>query len=279
MQTLMAASTGTLTYPTKADDVLVEATSCALVITDADGETIDPGHEPTWVADTGYVVTVDAASLPVALVGTRLKLAWTWVYDGETRRDVEYAYVDETDRPNLLATPTDLVAYGYDIDADKASSMLARASVRVRAYTKQDITSGTSTVTLRAPFLLPQRPVVSVTSVTDEDDNTLVVDTDYTVRGQYIVSDYKGELTVTYTHGFTTLPDRLVEVVCAIAFRLANSPHGLDIGVQSEGADGESITWGSDAYAGVADLTRTERDVLDKLFPHTRRVPSVVHTL
>lgn len=169
-----------------------------------------------------------------------------------------------------IATLSDCATYGYTAVTQE---YLERAIQRVCAYTRQGITSGTSTVSLSYPYTLPQRPVVSITSVTDADGVEITAE-EYTLRGQMLVLDSPpGVITVTYTHGFTTVPDEIKEVVCSIAARMQAAPAGLMAGYSTESADGEQIGYGADAYAGVAELTSAERRALDRLFPTTRRVP------
>lgn len=180
-----------------------------------------------------------------------------------------------------LVSADDLTAFGYP---SAAADYLVRASVRVKAYAKQDIAAGSSTVDMRFPFRLPQRPVTSVTSVVVVGDDGSVATlgaTDYHIEGQNLICNgYRDQLLrVTYAHGFWTIPDELKEVVCAVASRLASAPAGLASGIQSESADGESISYGSDAFGGVAELTSGEKRVIDRLFPHSHRVPSVAVTL
>src|SRR4051794_10422968 len=83
-----------------------------------------------------------------------------------------------------LITSADMSGYGYDVVSD---AVLARASTRVRRYTKQQITPGTSTVTLTGagPWLLPQRPVNAVMAVLDRDGNTVSTDR-WELRGQFL---------------------------------------------------------------------------------------------
>jgi hypothetical protein len=100
------------------------------------------------------------------------------------------------------------------------------------------------------------------------------------MQGQKIVAPaQRGRLTVTYLHGFATVPERLVEIVCSIASRMETEPVGLALGARSEGADGEQTTWGVDAYDAVAGLRQSEKDVLDEIFPHSHKVPSVAVTM
>lgn len=187
-----------------------------------------------------------------------------------------------TPTAGALADSSDLTTFGY---AATAAAFLVRASVRVKSYARQEIAAGSSTVDLRYPFLLPQRPVVSVTSVSWlADDGTaeaLTLYSDYSIEGQKVICDaYKDKvLRVAYSHGFSTIPDELKEIVCAVAARMAATPAGLAAGYQSESADGETIGYGSDAFAGVAELTKAEKRVIDRIYPHSRSVPSVAVTM
>lgn len=166
-----------------------------------------------------------------------------------------------------LVTAADLTAYGYDTVPD---GLLARASARVRRYTRQQITPGTSTVTVTGdgPWLLPQRPVTAVVSVTDADGDAV---SDYELRGQWLHSSVCGPLEVAYEHGYDTLPDDLVELVCAIAARLGEMPGAVGAGARTEQSGGESVTWGVEAYTSASGLTRGEQAALNRIYPNRPR--------
>ena len=175
-----------------------------------------------------------------------------------------------------LITPDDTELYGYSADIPVA--LLDRVSARVRAYSGQQITEGTSEVTLWPPYRLPQRPVREITSVTWDDD-TVDAD-DYTLKpGGYIDIDVNGDsITVEYEHGYTDeLPSVLVEFMCSIAARMNATDDHMSAGVVSESAGGESITWGAEAYRGVTSLTREEKATLDRIL--SLKAPRVVETL
>lgn len=178
-----------------------------------------------------------------------------------------------------LATPQDAKLLGYCVDAPQ----LQRASARIRGYTRQEISAGSSThiVIGQKRYLLPQRPVKSITSVTDHHGNVLP-DSAWHLDGQFLHlpvngtpwiangpcwGGEKGAFRVTYDHGFDTLPDELVELVCSVANRIQNAPAGLGLGARTEQAGGETITWGADAFGAVTDLTKAEKTVLDRIFP------------
>jgi hypothetical protein len=60
---------------------------------------------------------------------------------------------------------------------------------------------------------------------------------------------------------------QLAEVVVAVANRMAATSPQVNKGVQAEALDGGSVTWGSQAYDGTAELIGAEKRSLDKLFP------------
>lgn len=161
-----------------------------------------------------------------------------------------------------LVTEQDFTDYGYD---PAAVSKAAAASARVRRFLGQQVTPGTSTVTVpgTGPWLLPQRPVTAVTSVVDGNGAAVT----WSLNGSWLHSTACGPLAVTYAHGFNQLPDELVELVCAICVRLAAIPDAMAAGVRSEQAGGESVTWGADGWAGTTGLTRPEMEALRKLYP------------
>jgi hypothetical protein len=161
-----------------------------------------------------------------------------------------------------LATTTDLVTYGYDTVAD---AFLYRASARVRRFTRQRITPGTSVVVLhgQGPWLLPERPVREIVSVLDDNGQAV----EHTLNGPFLSAHCRTPITVSYDHGFLDLPDGLVELVCSIASRLAQTPSAVAMGARTEQAGSETVTWGAEAYAGTTGLTAEERNALRALFP------------
>lgn len=172
--------------------------------------------------------------------------------------------------PNL-ATQADATAYGY---GTISTALFARASARVRGYVRQEITAGTSTIVVRGPVvLLPQRPVTAVTSIVDSDtdpDNPYTLeDHEWTLRngGFLETPHFGGNLTVTYSHGFATLPDELIELVCGVAARLGEVNPAAAAGVQQETGGSESVTYGFDSYNAISELSTGEKRVLDRLFP------------
>jgi hypothetical protein len=167
-----------------------------------------------------------------------------------------------------LATQDDATAFGM---GTISAGAFARASARVRGYTGLNLTEDTYEITARGQIVqLPQRPVIAVTSVVDDDGN----DVDWTLRaGGVLNTDCSENLTIEYDAGYTVLPDALVELVCTIASRLDTVDPAAAAGVQQETGGSESVTFGFDSYNAISELTTGEKRALDKLFP---RRPGVV---
>jgi hypothetical protein len=169
-----------------------------------------------------------------------------------------------------LAAQADATAYGY---GTITTAMFARASARVRGYTRQVITATTTTVTARGPIIqLPERPVNAITSVTDVSDpanTSALTSSEWSVRSGGILETpgYGGNLTVVYTSGWATLPDELIELVCGLASRLTNITPAVGSGVQQETGGSESVTFGFDSYNAISELSTGEKRVLDRIFP------------
>ena len=152
--------------------------------------------------------------------------------------------------------------------------MFARASSRVRGYVRQRITAGTSIITVRGPVvLLSERPVNGIMSivdaVTDPDvPYTLKADEWWLRVGGVLETPRFGDnLEVTYWHGFATIPDELVELVCGVAARLTDVNPAAATGVQQETGGSESVTYGFDSYNAISELSTGEKRILDRLFP------------
>lgn len=167
-----------------------------------------------------------------------------------------------------LALPMDATTFGVTASAEA----LIRASVRVRAYTGQQISSGSSTVTLRGSVArLPQRPVRAVTSVVDADGQTIPAADWKLLPGGLLEVPTTGLVTVTYDHGFVEVPDEVIELVVTVAARLSATDPGLAGGVTQEQSGSSSQTFGVDAWRGLSSLTAEEKRALDRLFPRLPR--------
>lgn len=181
--------------------------------------------------------------------------------------------------PAPLASFDDLTVRlpsGTITDEDRAEALLASASAVVRNYTGQDFTADTTTDRVKVRkgrVRLPQRPVSDVVSVADVNGNAI---TDYElVNDVLIVSSSVPDtwaweprrfsldfVDVEYTHGYDTIPDDIIAVVCQIAARAYGTP-ATDAGVQSESVSGYSYAIGAAAAAGPTGLLSDERAVLD----------------
>lgn len=174
-----------------------------------------------------------------------------------------------------LASTADATAYGLSV----TDAALKRASTRLREFVGQQISSGTSSVVLRGSLVrLPQRPVTSITSVTDSDGVVLSAD-DYALSGGGVLQlPRHDEWTVVYAHGWalaagetpSAVPDGVVELVCTIAARLTSTDPALAAGVTQEQTGSQSQTLGWDAWKGLSGLTAEEKVRARGLFP---RVP------
>lgn len=171
--------------------------------------------------------------------------------------------------PDLICDVDGAAEFDYVVTAGK----LARASARIRTYTRQQVTVGSSTALLPGPgpWLMPQRPVRAVTELLDRDGQPV----EYRLQGQ-VLHAVGEDLTVTFAHGFETVPDGLREVCAQIADRLTTQPKALTEGVQQETVGGITQGFGSWAAAGVAELTPAEKSVIDRFFPRRPRTTQLV---
>lgn len=178
-----------------------------------------------------------------------------------------------------LATTADITArLGRALTAVEAIRIvpiLKDASAAVRRYVPQTFSAATSTVTLkvrRGRVRLPERPVNTVTAVVDSNGNAVfyTVIGDVVVFGANVPDDFAWfpwrngyqTVTVTYTHGYATIPDDIVGVVCSIAIRaLGRKPE--DSGLTNESIQGYSYSIGAAGAAGGFGMLADERMILD----------------
>lgn len=195
-----------------------------------------------------------------------------------------------------FAEVTDIEAFlQVDIAAgtqtDAAERALAEATAAIKNYCRQEIELVTDDeFTFDVPagcekLFLPELPVVSVASVV-EDDETLVVDDDYKLGAHGILHriDAKWEegiqiVTVTYTHGYSTIPQDIVDVCTRAASRAyqlglrAAEDDGVP-GVSSKQLGDFSVSYSSAAGGGVGEgvmgasaarfLLLSEKDILNR---------------
>ncbi|HEY5834984.1 hypothetical protein [Streptomyces sp.] len=139
-----------------------------------------------------------------------------------------------------LATVADAEEYGYALPAGSADSLLLRASVRVRRAAGQPITPSVVTIEITPEsrrVQLPAPPVIEVQSVEEvADDGTTTALTGWRWDGTHLQLPHgcPSRIRVTYRRGWAPLPAGVVELVCQVADRLANTPKGMDVGIRSQ---------------------------------------------
>lgn len=191
-----------------------------------------------------------------------------------------------------FATTADLASF-LQITVDTASAQLALdlSTALIQNYTRQTITYVASdTVILNgntAVLLLPQRPVVGTPVVNglvpsavyrfDPPDRlTYGVPSGNLAAAQYangpdpVYGVWPLQVSVTYSHGYQTIPDDIRGVCISVAARAYSNPQGLR---------GESMGSYSVQYAGAGDilvpgvaLSGAEEQMLNR---HRRRSSSL----
>ncbi len=185
----------------------------------------------------------------------------------------------------------DFLQVGISTSAQLASAMRAveEATAAIRNYCRQELELiEDEEITLDSSggsrLFLPELPVVSVSAVI-EDGETLTVDDDYKL-GQYGILHRVEALwasgiqiiTVTYSHGYTTIPDDIVSVCTRAASRAyqaglkAADAEGIP-GVASKSLGDFSVSFTGESGGGVGEgvmgasaarmLLLSEKDILD----------------
>lgn len=163
-------------------------------------------------------------------------------------------------------------------EAARADAILDDVSAAVILYTGQTFTEATTTIRLKVKYgvvRLPQRPVTEVDAVEDLNGNDVTFEWDTRDRIDVTISGWLNSfemepyrlpqryVNVTYTHGYATVPDAIVGVVCSIALRtLGQSP--TDGAVVSESIDDYSYRIGAAGAAGAYGLLQDERESLNR---------------
>lgn len=168
-----------------------------------------------------------------------------------------------------------------------ATQALERTTAAIKNYCRQEIelVEGDVVVLGFTPgqrlVFLPELPVVEVSSVV-EDENVLVVDDDYKLAnggllhriGAFWYSGI-GTVTVTYTHGYATIPEDIVDVCTRAAARVYQA--GLKAvevggvsGVASKSLGDFSVSFGPEVGEGVMGasaarpLLLSEKELLNR---------------
>lgn len=189
-----------------------------------------------------------------------------------------------------LATAADLAAAGATVAGPAATMALRRASARVRKYTRQAFTFvENETITLPGggrTLMMPQRPLIVDAShplaVTELSGMTgieleCIEGRDYTRLGSELTRGepwyqptrlmgwpwlrpsgvWAPQVRVTYSHGYTEIPDDVVDVVLDLAVMNLANPQNL----RSEAIDDYQRTFASETIGG-AMLNRAHKDAL-----------------
>jgi hypothetical protein len=190
-----------------------------------------------------------------------------------------------------LANQADLeAALQRTLDPAQAASALRRASARVRGYCRQELTfHAQDTITITGggrQLLMPQRPLV-----VDADNPLTVVELfgvtstefpclegrDYLRTGSKLTRAeafwaqtrlmgwpwarpqgiWADRIRITYSHGYTVVPDDIVDIVVEIAALTMTNPQGL----RSESIDDYSRTFASETI-GAGSLTPDQKAML-----------------
>jgi hypothetical protein len=193
--------------------------------------------------------------------------------------------------PPLLATQADLeAALQRTLDATQVAVALRRASARVRKYCRQEITLvENETITLPGNgriLRLPQRPllldgthpltVIELFGITNVQ-YTALEGRDYTRIGTELTRGeawwaptrlmgwpwlrpqgvWAQRVQVTYSHGYTEVPDDIEDVVLDLAAMAMTNPQGL----RSESIDDYSRTFAAEMIGGP-QLTAEHKEAL-----------------
>lgn len=173
-----------------------------------------------------------------------------------------------------LATVADLVARGVTVDSAEQVAVATYfdvASAIVRDAAGSPISATSSTVTLEGRGSRLQLPGGPATAVSGVSVDGLAV-TDYKLLSGALVRSCGfpdgSEVTVTYTHGFATVPADIVDLVCRLVGQELTAMRSGDIasrGITSERIGDYSVTY-SDAETGTMCLSEYQRNRLAARF-------------
>lgn len=183
----------------------------------------------------------------------------------------------------VLSDVTSRLPSTITVETTRANSLLVDASAVVRSYTKQQFTQSQTTERIRPigyRIRLPQKPVISVDSLSlilsnaapvafpgfwwDGSDEVWLLNENQVINlAEELMYALRYETPValiTYTHGYSTVPDDVRAVVCSMVTRTLTAP-GLG-GVVSEGVGEYSYRLSDAAAQGALTLTDSEKNVL-----------------
>ena len=167
-----------------------------------------------------------------------------------------------------LATTADVEArMGRDLtDAERkrASVLLVDASAAVRGWTGQQFTRGERTAEFwwkGCAYIDLRGKSIATVSAVDEDDNTVTLEQVGATR--WLTDGWNGKLTVTYTEGWTDVPDDIVAVVAQTVGR-ALGVHLDATAITQESTGPFSVSYGAAGSSGALGFLPSEQAVLNR---------------
>lgn len=174
-----------------------------------------------------------------------------------------------------------------DADYIYIERAINEATEAIKIYTQQEITARSETITIDCPggsrIFLPELPVNTVSKVI-EDEEELTATTDYKL-GQhgilYRVNGYWSDgiqnVVITYSHGYSTIP-QIIKDVCtraaARAFQAGKRSKETEgvLGVSATSLGDYSVSYGQESSSGegllgvsaARILLLSEKDMLNK---------------
>ena len=163
-------------------------------------------------------------------------------------------------------------------EGSRATALLTLASGLIQQEARQTIELVTDDVltirgTRERKLLLPERPVVSVSSITlggsAVSSDSYYIDGDHLVRGSGgdFLSDFSGgygsaasPLVITYTHGYATIPDAIKAICIEAVVRVWVNPGS----VAREAYGSESVVYPVQGMALTPDERRSLRRTLGR---------------
>jgi hypothetical protein len=178
------------------------------------------------------------------------------------------------------------------LDDDQVAAMLAQASARFRAEAQCDFTETDTTLILRVVggrVDLPKRPVLEVSAVasvgTDGTESDAIAgwtfDGIHTIRvgdQSWVINAtaYQTEtVSVTWSHGFTDVPEDVRWAVAQMTARAISSPAPAP-GVSGETIGAYSYRTGGTGESGAQGMTADERAIAHRYRPLLASHSSVV---
>ncbi len=243
-------STARITYNFYADDVLVDPTTLALNGLKPDGTTAIWTSDKTYAAGniiksaTG-IFYYDLAAADTAIKGTYTYI-WKPVYSGNSTQDIEYLDVGNLIDNALCYTQQvqDYWKIGRADDVDIVQGLINRASRSILTWCRRDSfftdtyteTYDTDEAGGSRQIMVKNRPIISVSSVTDDD--MALASTDYkTYANAGIVklddiTDFSQGLqhkVIVYSAGYgyriEDLPEEIVQAAVQLAAYWYRSEH------------------------------------------------------